>query len=802
MRKVTDFIVKFRYIFLLIFILLALFCLYLQTKVNINDNIMKYLPKDSETKIGNDIMTDSFIKQDTSYLNVVYKNLGRNSINKTYEKLEGVSGVSSVKKIETREYKGDKYTLYRVNVNDSSDSKLSKNVYENINKNYKPYAMNGSIYDENKPLIKLWIIALSIISALLILIILSDSWFEPFLFLISIGIAVFINKGTNVMFSSVSAITNSIVAVLQLALSMDYSIMLTNRYKQEKKKKDNKIDAMKEALYKSFKAITSSSITTVVGLLALVFMSFTIGKDLGFVLAKGVLLSLICIFCCLPALLLLFDKFLEKTKKIAFKFKLKKLGSYAYKTRYIQTIFVGVLFVVAFLLKGNVNILYTDIQQDKVAKIFETNNQIAIVYDNKNNDKINKFILSNIDNKNIDSILSYDLIMNTKYTSKEITNLIDGLGYSKYANKDIINFIYYLKFDGSIKDNISLNDLFNIVNSSDLLKKYINDNYKIDLSNILGNSNIDLNKKLSVKELASLVNADEKDISLIYIFYNSKIYSSDEWKLSSSEIITYLKELINNNSSYIDKFITNADKAKLLVIENKLNSLSKLFISNKYSRVVINTSLKLEGDDTTKFIKEIKDYFKGDDSIYVVGVSPMAYEMDKSFNSELNKITLLTIIFIFIVVAFTFKDFIIPFVLVLIIQSAVYITMSYITIIGGSVYFIALLIVQAILMGATIDYAIIYTSYYKEARKKYSVKESIIKAYNGSINTIISSSSVLIIVTLIVANFAPEISAEICKTISQGTLCSMLLVLLALPGVLSCFDKVICRKGYFKEENK
>ena len=113
---------------------------------------------------------------------------------------------------------------------------------------------------------------------------------------------------------------------------------------------------------------------------------------------------------------------------------------------------------------------------------------------------------------------------------------------------------------------------------------------------------------------------------------------------------------------------------------------------------------------------------------------------------------------------------------------------------GEKVYFIAILIVQSILMGATIDYAILYTSYYLEHRKTMNIKEAIINSYNKAIHTILTSASILIIVTLIVGNFASAIAARICKTISQGTLCSAILILVLLPAVLAACDKIIMRK--------
>ena len=297
MRKITDFIVNKRNIILVIFVILTGVCLYTSTKVNINSDIAKYLPATSETKIGKDIMDEEFDEIKSSTLNVMFKNLSEEEKQEKLKELQNIEGVSSVDYDNTKEYNNGDYTLYTINVDDYDHSKTAEHIYDTVD-NMKPAAMSGSIYTEFKPVLQVWIIAVAIAMAMVILTILSESYIEPWLYLTSIGIAVFINKGTNIIFPSVSNITDSITAILQLALSMDYSIMLSNRYRQERSKEKDKEKAMKNALFDSFKAISSSSITTVVGLLALVFMSFTIGRDLGLVLAKGVLLSLVSIFFC------------------------------------------------------------------------------------------------------------------------------------------------------------------------------------------------------------------------------------------------------------------------------------------------------------------------------------------------------------------------------------------------------------------------------------------------------------------------------------------------------------------------
>ena len=794
MKKLTSLIVKFRYIFLVIFTVFAGVSLYLQTKVNINDDIMKYLPKNSETKIGNDIMNVEFSKLSTSNLNVMFKDLSEKEKLKIYDKLSNVNGVSSVKYDSSSNYNKGKYTLYQVTVDDYSDSNLATNVYKRINRNFDVEGMSGTIFDENKPLLKNWIVIFAIACALLILIALNDYWFEPFLYLISIGIAVFINKGTNIIFPSVSSITNAIVAVLQLALSMDYSIMLSNRYRQEKARNKDKITAMKDALYQSFGAISSSSLTTIVGLLALVFMSFTIGRDLGFILAKGVLLSLISIFFCLPALLLLFDGFIQKTKKKALNFKLNKIANYSYKTRHFQTILIVLLFVVAFLLKGNVQILYTDIQQDKVGKIFGTNNQIAIIYDNKYSEEVDSYLTTLSTDKNITSILSYDLLISKDFTAKELSYLIENFSSNLQIDESLVKFVYYIKFDDKIHYNPTLNELINIVNNNSFIGNYIKKTYKFNYKSL---NKADLNKSMDLDELSNYLKVDKKDLKLLYLFYNSTVSYNDSWTMKAEDLISFIKEELVEND-YLSKYLPTTKKAELLVAFNKLSTIKSIFVSDKYSRAVLNTNYLLEGKETYDFIKKLKNSSLDKDGIYIAGHSPMAYEMSNSFSHELNRITIITIIFIFIVVAFTFRDLIIPFVLVLLIQSAVYITMSYISLTGGSVYFIALLIVQAILMGATIDYAIVYASYYKEGRKTMNVKDAILYAYNGSIRTILNSASTLIIVTIIVSNFAFLIAAQICRTIAQGTLCSAILVFLVLPGVLATCDKLICRGKKYK----
>ena len=190
----------------------------------------------------------------------------------------------------------------------------------------------------------------------------------------------------------------------------------------------------------------------------------------------------------------------------------------------------------------------------------------------------------------------------------------------------------------------------------------------------------------------------------------------------------------------------------------------------------------------------MKDELGMSDS-YIIGNSEMNYEMNEGFRHEMIMITLITALAIFLVVALTFRSVIIPIVLVLLVQCAVFLTVSYIGVSGNSIYYLAMLIVQCILMGATIDYAILYTSYYIENRKILETKESIKAAFRGSIHTILTSGLIICLVTMVLSYTYGDPSVEqICRTISIGAMFAILLILFVLPALLACLDKIIVRK--------
>ena len=321
MKKTADFIVDKRKFIIFLYALFIIISVIGMLMVNVNYDMSKYLPNDSKTKLGMEKMSEEF--GDLAGITVMFDNLNEAERMKIKEELEAIPNVKSVIYISNDEnYQKDNHSKYMVTVSAGTYSKEAGTVLDEIRKKYKGSSVmvSGAVVDNDLLVTTLMdeipVIAIIVVVIIfIILFLLCDSWVEPFLYMGCIGVAILINMGTNALLPSVSFMTFAVGALLQLGLSMDYSIMLMNRYNQEKLEDPKPVTAMKRALINAFGAITSSSVTTIVGLIVLVFMSFKIGQDMGIVLAKGVFISLICIFTLLPGLVIIFDKAIMKTHK-------------------------------------------------------------------------------------------------------------------------------------------------------------------------------------------------------------------------------------------------------------------------------------------------------------------------------------------------------------------------------------------------------------------------------------------------------------------------------------------------------
>ena len=325
MKAIARFLVKNRRRLFSISVILAIICAFLIVFVDVNSDQTKYLADDSDMRKGLEIINSEFPAVDLKdNFQIMFEHLTESEKTKIFNKLKTYDGVTSVDyDIESPDYNTKSYTMYIVHtkytLNASKVQAIINNITKDLSKDYTlhTYYSGGYMAVVDK------IIPIAGTIMIILLLIMCKSYIEPILLLVSIGIAILINMGSNIMFESVADITFSIAAVLQLVLSIDYSIILLHRYQQEYEMlgKRSKEEAMVNAITNAIGSIMSSSATTVLGLLVLLLMSFTIGADIGLVLSKGVLLSFICVFTVMPTMIIWFTDLLQKTDKTYLKQK-------------------------------------------------------------------------------------------------------------------------------------------------------------------------------------------------------------------------------------------------------------------------------------------------------------------------------------------------------------------------------------------------------------------------------------------------------------------------------------------------
>ena len=319
MNAFAKFLVEKRFILFAISVALAILFSFCISSVNLNKDDTKYLDPDSGMSQGLKIMEQEFpVVEFKDSFQIMFEGLTQSEKIEMAEKLAEFDGVESVTfDPDSREHNSKTYTMYIVNTEHVKSYDKVKVIMNSMIDAYQDQYYVETFYGGSNVGVLDVLLPLAAAIGLLMLFMMTKSYIEPLFILIYIAIAILINMGSNIMFESVSEMTFSIAAVLQLVLSIDYSIMLIHRFEQEyghQEIKDVNI-AMQNAIVGSFSSIVSSSVTTIVGLLVLLLMSFTIGRDIGLVLSKGVFLSLICVFTVMPSIIIWGHKLLFKTNK-------------------------------------------------------------------------------------------------------------------------------------------------------------------------------------------------------------------------------------------------------------------------------------------------------------------------------------------------------------------------------------------------------------------------------------------------------------------------------------------------------
>jgi len=562
MKRVAEFIVNNRVVVFVVMMIISIICATLIGKVNQNSDMTKYLADDSNMKQGIDIMAEEFDEQQTSQqICVMFKDLDES------EKLEIKDELAQIKNVESvtydkksKQYNKKDKTLYKVNTECEYGSEEVDKIHSDIEEKYKNYDVliidNGS-----KATLGMDIMVAACTIMMIIMFVMSRSWIEPLLCVFVIGVAILINMGTNIFRESVSETTFSIAAILQLALSMDYSIILMNRYRQEKAIVKDSKQAMKNALTNAFSSITSSAFTTFVGLLMLVFMNYKLGMDMGIVLAKGVLCSWLSILTVFPFLIILLDNVLKKTEKKSPHVPMDKVAAFSYKFKKVMPVLFIVVFIVAFILQKNTGYAFTTIGEDTISKVFPRDNMIVTLYDNKDEDEIQEIVDELEDEEKVESIVSYPTTIGKQVTSKDMTDMVGDYATDMDIELDesLLNLLYYDYHKEGKLPTIAISDLINfiaddVVNDKTLAKELDKDMIKqVDDMKKFAKKET-LTKKMSIDELADFFDMNKKDLKSLFVLYYSKKGGVDTGSMTLKTFVDFISNDVMNNKDYSDMF--------------------------------------------------------------------------------------------------------------------------------------------------------------------------------------------------------------------------------------------------------
>lgn len=581
MKKIANFIVKNRSFVLVIMLVLAAVCALLIPNVNVNKDMTKYLPNKSQMKQGLDILDNEFSEAETTQsIRVMFEDLPPAEKLNIQTELENIPYVDSVTyDKDDAEYNKDNYTLYVVNTAYEYDSREELSIESAIKDNYSQF--NTAVKSDNpntRPL-PTWVIAVALAILLIILFAMCGSWFEPVIFMMAIGVAVLINMGTNIFLPSVSGTTFSIASILQLVLSMDYSIILMNRYRQERQLHENKLDAMKAALSNSFSSVSSSALTTFVGLLMLIFMSFKIGMDLGLVLAKGVVCSWLCIFTILPALILVFDTLIQKTAKKEPHLPMNKIAATSFRLRSVFSIGFVVLMIGSFILQGITKTTFALSTEDPIAEIFPASNTIVMLYNNEDSEQIQGIVDELDGTPHVKSAVSYPTALGKPNTAADLADIIKDMGSDMEIDAATLNMLYYDYYTEGKLPPVMVGDLINFIAEDVVTNPTFADNIGDEII-----KNIDEMKKFSdpdtltrpmnPTELADFFDMEADEIKQLLVYYYSENEGLDTGVLTLpvfanfvvNDVLTnhdYASMLDESARSQIDRLITFTDSAKM-----------------------------------------------------------------------------------------------------------------------------------------------------------------------------------------------------------------------------------------------
>ncbi|MEF2739386.1 MAG: MMPL family transporter [Clostridia bacterium] len=680
-------VVKLRHAILVIALILIIPSAIGMAKTHVNYDMLSYLPSDMESVKGQDLLMDEFHKGGFSIL--VLENMKTDDVTKLKKDIEKVDHVESIVNLQDVVNPSIPISMYPKVVQDNIDNKNATmlvtfydtgisdehtlNAVDQIrkmsNKDTYVAGMTSMVLDLKNiaETEEIKYVAVAVALSLLVMMLLLDSYVAPFLFLLSIGMAILYNMGSNIMFGEISYITKAIAAVLQLGVTMDYSIFLWHSYME---KLDNGIEpkpAMAEAINATLISVTGSSVTTIAGFLALCFMTYKMGMDLGLVMAKGVVFGVVCSVTVLPVLILFFTRTLQKTR---------------HKT----------------------------------------------------------------------------LIPSADRLSRKLT--------SRYG-------IYILCFGLLL---------------APALYGYAHTNTSYDLTKMVVGDGKDIDKEMVPFYTANKKLSKDFGINTSYIIIADANMSAKDGRAMSEEIkdVKGVKSVLG-----VDGMLGSAIPRNML--PDELNTSMR---SDKHQMILVNSKYRISTDEVNRQVTQVNSIVhKYDKNGSVIGEAPSTKDLIQLTSKDFQVVNWISIGLVFLIIFFVLRSISLPFILILVIELAIYINMGICGFTGVELPFLVPVCVTTIQLGSTVDYAILMSTRYKTERMGgLSKRESIDIAVRTSLPSIMTSALGFFASTFGVSKYSNVyLISTMCSLMARGAIISMITVIFLLPSMLMAFDRIICK---------
>ncbi|MBS6397130.1 MAG: MMPL family transporter [Clostridiales bacterium] len=730
----------------------AVGCLFMIPKVEVVNELTEYLPEDTQTRQGVDLMEEQF--QTFGTAKVMIENISYQQACRAADMLREIKGVSEVsfyeedegeEEITDGESLKDSYhdlsALFSITFETEEDEEEAQYAIAEVREalsGYDTFFYTTVDKDDSADLEKemqvILVIAVAIIT--LVLWFTSGTYMEIAIFMMVFAMAALLNMGTNFIFGKISFITNAVGTVLQLALAIDYAIIMFHRFMEERGSVDTR-EALVRALEKGIPEIASSSLTTVAGMVALMFMQFGIGMDMGRVLTKAIILSMLSVFCFMPGLIMMFEKSIARTMHRSFVPKIYLWGKMVISVRRVTIPIFAVLVFFAVIWSGRCNYIY-DVNSVESARMNEYLTSKKAISSKFELDNSMAIVVPRGDYESEAAILS---------EIEELDRVEAALGLA----------------------NISVDED----------EQYV------------------LTDALNPQELSEVADMDIGTVRMLYKFYAWKeekygafLNSIDEFEVPLLSMIDFLYGEEENDTFDLPEDLSE----DIETLHKSVSEARAQLEGEEYARLLFTMSGPVEGEDTFRVVDQVREIAqKYYNEVYVVGDSTSDYDLSSSFGTDNMKISIMTAVFVGIILFFTFQSYSIPVILVATIQSSIWINFSVPYLTGSSLFFLSYLVVSSIQMGATIDYAIVITSRYTEIRKTMEdKKKAVIMTLDQSFATIITSGSIMTLAGFVIGQVTSNsVIASLGTTLGIGTLTSIVLVMLILPQLLYIFDDLI-----------